>query len=250
MTMKKIYLLSFLLSFGLFAQAQSLIIDNFTMNASEETTINICVHAEDNNYVAAGLMLQLADGFSLANDASGHWASADSNIVEDHVTKAFPSGNNRLKIAIYSPSNNFLNLTDTGTSPIAGEGQSGESSGGRQAPRRRTPGETEEPIGKNFCSVQVVAPNIPGVYNCQLTNIEYSTADYGLVTVPDVSFQITVQKLGDLNSDGAVNVSDVTTLVGIILNNSEYTEAADVNGDKSINVSDVTALVGIILSGN
>lgn len=53
---------------------------------------------------------------------------------------------------------------------------------------------------------------------------------------------------GDVNGDGAVNVSDVTALVNMILGVQEKDEArADVDGNGVINVSDVTALVNIIL---
>lgn len=53
---------------------------------------------------------------------------------------------------------------------------------------------------------------------------------------------------GDINGDGAVNVSDVTTLVNIILNvNPSYSGNPDVNGDGAVNVSDVTAVVNLIL---
>ena len=53
---------------------------------------------------------------------------------------------------------------------------------------------------------------------------------------------------GDVNGDGAVNVSDVTALVNMILGTLPKDEArADVNGDGVVNVSDVTALVNIIL---
>ncbi len=53
---------------------------------------------------------------------------------------------------------------------------------------------------------------------------------------------------GDTNGDGRVNVSDVTTLVNMILGVVEKDEQlADVNGDGKVNVSDVTALINIIL---
>ena len=54
--------------------------------------------------------------------------------------------------------------------------------------------------------------------------------------------------LGDVNGDGKVNVSDVSTLINMILGLSPMDEAlADVNGDGKVNVSDVTALINIIL---
>jgi hypothetical protein len=53
---------------------------------------------------------------------------------------------------------------------------------------------------------------------------------------------------GDVNGDGSVNVSDVTTLVNMILNVIPKDEAlGDINGDGSVNVSDVTALVNLLL---
>ncbi|MBQ4138720.1 MAG: dockerin type I repeat-containing protein, partial [Muribaculaceae bacterium] len=59
------------------------------------------------------------------------------------------------------------------------------------------------------------------------------------------------QLVGDVNGDGRVNVSDVTTLVNMILGVIPKDETrADINGDGKINVSDVTALVNIILGIN
>lgn len=53
---------------------------------------------------------------------------------------------------------------------------------------------------------------------------------------------------GDINADGVVNVTDVTTLVNMILGTVAMNVArADVDDNGSVNVSDVTALVNIIL---
>ena len=53
---------------------------------------------------------------------------------------------------------------------------------------------------------------------------------------------------GDVNGDERVNVSDVTTLVNMILGITEMNQLyADVNGDGRVNVSDLTALINIIL---
>lgn len=55
---------------------------------------------------------------------------------------------------------------------------------------------------------------------------------------------------GDTNTDGSVNISDVTTLVDYILNKNPNpcdANACDVNNDGMVNIADVTALVDIIL---
>ena len=57
--------------------------------------------------------------------------------------------------------------------------------------------------------------------------------------------------VGDVNGDGKVNVTDVTTLVNMILGViPKNLELGDINGDSKLNVTDVTALVNIILGQN
>jgi hypothetical protein len=54
--------------------------------------------------------------------------------------------------------------------------------------------------------------------------------------------------IGDINGDGDLNVLDVVSLVGVILNGGNETAACDVNGDSDINILDVVTLVNLILS--
>lgn len=67
-----------------------------------------------------------------------------------------------------------------------------------------------------------------------------------------VKFELAGASLeGDVNGDGEVNVSDVTALVGIVLNDdgkTQHASSVDVNGDGEVNVGDVTALIGLILN--
>ncbi len=51
---------------------------------------------------------------------------------------------------------------------------------------------------------------------------------------------------GDVNGDGLVDASDVTTLIAVITGTTT-SDRADVNGDGVIDASDVTALIGIVL---
>jgi len=55
------------------------------------------------------------------------------------------------------------------------------------------------------------------------------------------------KKQGDVNGDDQVNISDVTSLVNIILGKASKSDGSDVNGDGQVNISDVTTLVNIIL---
>lgn len=53
---------------------------------------------------------------------------------------------------------------------------------------------------------------------------------------------------GDLNQDGTVNVTDVTTLINMILGKiATDKNVADLNHDSNVNVTDVTQLINIIL---
>ena len=58
---------------------------------------------------------------------------------------------------------------------------------------------------------------------------------------------------GDVNQDGEVDVTDVTTLVDYILGKNPSNcdvNACNVNEDATIDVGDVTSLVDIILNKN
>ncbi len=58
---------------------------------------------------------------------------------------------------------------------------------------------------------------------------------------------------GDVNGDGSVNISDVTTLIDYLLSGNPSgvnLTAADCNQDNSVNISDVTSLIDYLLSGS
>ena len=70
------------------------------------------------------------------------------------------------------------------------------------------------------------------------------TTDYGNV----ISFVYRESYIkGDVNGDGQVNVTDVTSLINAILGLSTYADAVcDINADGKIDVSDASALIAII----
>ena len=53
--------------------------------------------------------------------------------------------------------------------------------------------------------------------------------------------------VGDINSDGVVNILDVVGLINIVLGLVDENSAGDLNSDGSVNVLDVVLLVNIIL---
>lgn len=57
------------------------------------------------------------------------------------------------------------------------------------------------------------------------------------------------KRVGDVNEDGSVNISDVTSLIDILLTSSPASTCADVNRDGNVNISDVTALIDMLLTG-
>ena len=88
-----------------------------------------------------------------------------------------------------------------------------------------------------------------GIYSIPTDNNQSTTpAKSSLVVTKSAAFQI-----GDVNCDGNVNVTDVTTLISYMLGNNPQPfsmEAANVNGDNDINVTDVTLLIGSLLNSN
>lgn len=54
---------------------------------------------------------------------------------------------------------------------------------------------------------------------------------------------------GDVNGDGTVNITDVNSIISIILDGKTMTPAADVNSDGTVNIADVNVIINIILGG-
>ena len=54
--------------------------------------------------------------------------------------------------------------------------------------------------------------------------------------------------LGDINSDGEIDVTDVVELIDMVLGGI-YDPAGDINGDNEVDVTDVVELIDMVLSG-
>lgn len=55
---------------------------------------------------------------------------------------------------------------------------------------------------------------------------------------------------GDVNGDGKLAITDVSDLIGQLLNGGEPPAYCDVNGDGNIGITDVTTLIEMLLNGN
>lgn len=55
---------------------------------------------------------------------------------------------------------------------------------------------------------------------------------------------------GDVNKDGVVNISDVTSLIDLLLSGGEMIPEGDCNQDGAMNITDVTVLIDYLLGGN
>ena len=55
---------------------------------------------------------------------------------------------------------------------------------------------------------------------------------------------------GDYNDDNLVNISDVTTLINMLLRGGESNNIHDMNGDGKLSISDVTDLINFLLAGH
>jgi len=90
-----------------------------------------------------------------------------------------------------------------------------------------------------------------GDYAIQLKNVKFTNADKKTVLCSDKVFYVTVGgKLGDVNHDDAVDVTDAVLIIDdILLKNPVNYDAslADVNGDGYIDVTDVVTVIDAIL---
>ena len=105
-------------------------------------------------------------------------------------------------------------------------------------------------------SISTLPTNIPIMLRIKQT--EGSSSEYCFIDDIEICYENTWEpeepeyELGDVNGDGAVNISDVTALINYLLTKDPSTivmEAADLNGDQNVNISDATALINRLLTG-
>ena len=96
---------------------------------------------------------------------------------------------------------------------------------------------------------KIADPGAP-TWTINLTNLAIGTNSYTInyaeagATVASKSITITVQKPGDINGDGTVNISDLSILAGYWAQTNPEQPLADLNGDHVVNISDLSILAG------
>ena len=217
---RKIIMIISLLILGIMPiLAQTLQVYETSVSNNDELEIKITCKGI-NNYIATGFCIELPDGFSV-NGVEGH---TTNNLLSDHVIKVGQIDNNKIRVAIYSLSNSPFNISETA-------------------------GDSNSPL--NLCNIKLGFSPL-GSFKGQLSNIEFATSSYSLVTAETNAFDITIQMLGDVNDDGTVDISDYIGVANHILGNTPegFNEAAaDVNNDGSIDISDYIGVANIILTG-
>ena len=100
-----------------------------------------------------------------------------------------------------------------------------------------------------------------GVYSGIFPNINPNTEIEYFITATNLSgnnvshpntgwhiFTSSSSILGDINTDGEINILDVVLAVNIVLGLSDFNVLADINFDGEINILDVVQLVSLILN--
>ena len=90
-------------------------------------------------------------------------------------------------------------------------------------------------IESNATSTEIMLSIWPIHHANALKELEFSILFMGTV-------------LGDLNSDGIINILDVVGLINMILGVSDQSLLGDLNSDEIINILDVVLMVNLILA--
>ena len=86
---------------------------------------------------------------------------------------------------------------------------------------------------------------------CKTSYLDFDGKSHTTAYGPVISFVYRANvgpQVGDVNGDGAINISDVNALIDLILR-SAYSSAGDVNGDGSVNITDINVLINMIIAG-
>ena len=96
----------------------------------------------------------------------------------------------------------------------------------------------------------------PGTYNVLVKNASFILIGGPVTNHASYSFPWTIEEgaayeLGDVNCDGAIDVSDVVAVLAAMADPSyQYYSTADVNGDGAVDISDAVKVLSLMAGGS
>ena len=164
--------------------------------------------------------LQLPEGVVVASNANGTYAASLTNRNADHSLSVSKVGDNLYRFVSVSMNNSSYSGTEGALLNV------------------------KLKIGE---SVAV------GSYEVKVKDTELTAADKTVINSIEGTATLTVQEaeLGDVNGDMKVSVTDVSSIIGHILNDTPATfieSVADLNGDNKVSVTDAVIVIGKILN--
>lgn len=106
-------------------------------------------------------------------------------------------------------------------------------------------------ITDKFYTVKNLTPGGTFFYKVKATYVDGTTSAWSNAQSVTLFENGHGYQPGDVDHDGKVNITDVTTLINLLLGSSGNAceICADVDGDGKVNISDVTALISYLLRG-
>ena len=233
---------------------------NGTTGAITRNVDQVIVHPQysswslDNDYALLHLSQPVTnfEPIQLITDNSHDNEPVMSTVMGWGATSSGGWGSNVLlevDVPIDNSCGNYSNSSITNNMVCAGDSNGGEDScqGDSGGPLIMTNDDGEyELIGIVSWGYGCAEAGYPGVYSKIHSKLDWF---FGYIGEPEEDFE--VELYGDVNFDGALNVLDVVTIVGFVLNNPSPTEqellTGDMNQDGILNILDVISLVSEVI---
>ena len=110
-------------------------------------------------------------------------------------------------------------------------------------------GTVEMKLFNKYSKTVTMPTELSGTFNVKGFITLYTSNGSTVIEFVPVEVKSTAATLtGDVNGDGVVNVTDVTSLVNVILGQANFsTSVCDLNSDGVVNVTDTSVLINMIL---
>lgn len=192
--------------------------EDFTISPGMSCNVSIILDNEV-PYTAFQTDIFMPEGLTIEQDDGDYIFDLTSRKSRDHIIASQSQANGSIRVICYSPHVNAFIDSD----------------------------------GPLVTFNVTASPNFEGPASISLCNTLFTTTSGLEVPFNDETCVVTVLSAGvqgDVNGDGILNISDVTTLIDYLLNSNDASidlENSDVTGDGTINISDVTAIIDMLL---